>query len=62
MTDETKEILAMMRYEVAEIKLRPEAKFHPNYDPDGAMQEELEDEIAALKAEADAMMKLMGDP
>lgn len=59
MSDDTKEALAMMRYEIAEIKLRPKAAFHPDYDIDGAMQEELEDDIAALQAEAAAMLKQM---
>lgn len=62
MADSVKEILNFIRHEIAEIKRCHGAEFHPDYDKDGMMQAELEDDIAALQAEAAAMLKQMGVP
>ena len=59
MTDEIKEILSSIRYEIAEIKMRPDFKFAAEYDPDGKLEEELMADIAALQAEATAMLAEM---
>lgn len=63
MTDDMtpEERMALMRHEIAEVKSRPLAAFHPDYD--GAqLQAELDEDLAALLAEAEAMLKQMGPP
>jgi len=54
-----REIFDRMWSEIDEIKSRPDAKFCDAYDRDGKLEEELMADIAALQAEATAMLAEM---